>query len=61
MQFALSILVSCGFGTPFPWSEPPIAKDGSMSIQEALRINTVTGNIRLIFPDWVRHWVPIKL
>ncbi|KAK0452607.1 cytochrome P450 [Armillaria borealis] len=52
MLLTLSVIAVCGFGFSIAWDEPEISEDGSMSVQEALRI--VTDNSALAFaPKWV--------
>jgi len=54
-QLALLIIAKCGFGFSFEWSAPPIGPDGTMSIQEALRILADSYIVGLLAPDWVRY------
>jgi len=50
---ALLIIAKCGFGLSFNWSTPPTAPDGSMSVQEAIRIVATTTNLALFVPKWL--------
>ena len=54
IQLALLMIGRCGFGFPFNWSAPARAPDGSMSIQEALRVVGDTYMIATILPKWVQ-------
>ncbi|KAF8068990.1 cytochrome P450 [Lyophyllum atratum] len=54
-KLALLIIAKCGFGFSFEWSAPPIGPDGTMSIQEALRILADSYIVGLMAPDWVRY------
>lgn len=57
-KLTLSVIAVCGFGFSVAWDEPEISEDGSMSVQEALRI--VTDNSALAFaPKWVKN-LPFK-
>ncbi|KAF9448129.1 cytochrome P450 [Macrolepiota fuliginosa MF-IS2] len=58
-KFALFIIGKCGFGFPFVWSEPPTAPDGTMTIQEALRLTTDAFLTMIMVPKWVFK-LPIK-
>ena len=51
-QFALSIIARCGFGLPFSWDEPIVEKDGSMSLQESLRLVSENNLARTSAPKW---------
>ncbi|KAG6828824.1 hypothetical protein H0H92_006649 [Tricholoma furcatifolium] len=53
-KMALLIIAKCGFGFPVDWSAPPTDPDGTMSIQEALRVVADSYIISLMAPDWVR-------
>ncbi|KAL0960014.1 hypothetical protein HGRIS_011664 [Hohenbuehelia grisea] len=58
-KVALLVIGSCAFGFPFTWSEPGIAPDGSMPVQEAIRIVTETHMFKIAAPKWA--WkLPIK-
>ncbi|EJD08594.1 cytochrome P450 [Fomitiporia mediterranea MF3/22] len=58
-KLALLIIASCGFGLPFSWDEPPTGSDGSMSLQEALRVASEYNLARTSAPKW--FWkLPIK-
>ncbi|KAF8649606.1 hypothetical protein AX16_005697 [Volvariella volvacea WC 439] len=59
-KLALLIIGKCGFGFPFDWQEPPTALDGTMSIQEALRIVADTVMIAVGVPQWVQS-LPLKI
>ncbi|RDB29811.1 hypothetical protein Hypma_014185 [Hypsizygus marmoreus] len=52
-KLAFLILGKCGFGFSFNWSEPPTAPDGSMSVQEALRIVADSHMLALFAPKWL--------
>ncbi|KDR80361.1 hypothetical protein GALMADRAFT_242750 [Galerina marginata CBS 339.88] len=58
-KFALLIIGRCGFGFSFDWFAPPKSADGSMSVQEALRIVADTHMIAIFAPKWVQN-LPIK-
>ncbi|KXN80680.1 Cytochrome P450 4d8, partial [Leucoagaricus sp. SymC.cos] len=51
-QYTLFIIGKCAFGLPFTWSEPPTAPDGTMSLQEALRLSNETFLTRVLTPKW---------
>ncbi|PAV19758.1 cytochrome P450 [Pyrrhoderma noxium] len=51
-KFALSIIARCGFGLPFSWDEPIVEKDGSMSLQESLRLVSENNLARTSAPKW---------
>ncbi|KAF8649628.1 hypothetical protein AX16_005717 [Volvariella volvacea WC 439] len=53
-KLALLIIGKCGFGFPFDWQEPPTALDGTISVQEALRIVADTTTIVLAAPKTIR-------
>ncbi|KAH8110759.1 cytochrome P450 [Phellopilus nigrolimitatus] len=57
-KLALFIIASCGFGLPFTWDEPPIVKDGAMSIQESLRLVSEANLARTSAPKLL-WWLPI--
>ncbi|KAF9467919.1 cytochrome P450 [Collybia nuda] len=52
-KLALLIIGKCGFGFSFNWTTPPKAPDGSMSVQEALRIVADTYMWSIAAPKWV--------
>ncbi|KAG5646389.1 hypothetical protein DXG03_003712 [Asterophora parasitica] len=54
-KLALLVISRCGFGLPFDWAAPPVAPDGKMSVQEALRVLTKSHIVALLMPDWVRY------
>lgn len=58
-KLALLIIGRCGFGFSFNWSAPARAPDGSMSIQEALRVVGDTHMIAILLPKWVQK-LPFK-
>ncbi|PPQ91914.1 hypothetical protein CVT25_001285 [Psilocybe cyanescens] len=58
-KLALLIIGKCGFGFSFNWFSPPRSKDGSLSIQEALRIVTDSHMIAVFLPQWIQN-LPIK-
>ncbi|KAF9544260.1 cytochrome P450 [Agrocybe pediades] len=58
-KLALLIIGKCGFGFPFDWATPPISEDGTMSMQEALRIISDTNTYALFLPKWT-HGLPFK-
>ncbi|KAJ8517940.1 hypothetical protein ONZ45_g4933 [Pleurotus djamor] len=58
-KLALLVLGHCAFGFPFKWSSPARLSDGSMSVQEALRIVTDTNLFAISAPKWVRK-LPVK-
>ncbi|KIK06373.1 hypothetical protein K443DRAFT_674356 [Laccaria amethystina LaAM-08-1] len=53
-KLALLMIGRCGFGFSFNWSAPARAPDGSMSLQEALRVVGDTHMIAIILPKWVQ-------
>ncbi|KAG6901989.1 hypothetical protein C0995_005948 [Termitomyces sp. Mi166 len=52
-KLALLIIGKCGFGFSFNWSAPPTAPDGSMSVQEALRIVADSHMLAIAAPKWL--------
>lgn len=52
-KLALLILARCGFGLPFNWSAPPTGPNGSMTIQEAIRIVADTTPLAIFLPKWL--------
>lgn len=52
-KLALLIIGKCGFGFSFNWTAPPTAPDGSMSVQESLRIVADTYMWNITAPKWV--------
>ncbi|KAG6917128.1 hypothetical protein DXG01_003794 [Tephrocybe rancida] len=52
-KLALLIIGKCGFGFSFNWSAPPTAPDGSMSVQEALRIVADSSMLAIAAPKWL--------
>lgn len=62
-QFALLIIMSCGFGIPTLWNEPPRAIKGddeeSLSVQEAMQIVSETTLLMSSAPKWI-WYLPIK-
>ncbi|KAG6850123.1 hypothetical protein H0H93_000745 [Arthromyces matolae] len=50
---ALLIIGKCGFGFSFDWTAPPTAPDGSMPIQEALRIVADSNVLMIAAPKWL--------
>ncbi|KAG5641736.1 hypothetical protein DXG03_004308 [Asterophora parasitica] len=52
-KLALLIIGRCGFGFSFNWEAPPTAPDGSMSIQEALRIVADSHMLAIAAPKWL--------
>ncbi|TFK38021.1 cytochrome P450 [Crucibulum laeve] len=58
-KLALLIIGRCGFGFSFDWSAPPTAPDGSMSVQEALRVVADSYMISTMTPKWVQN-LPFK-
>jgi len=55
IQLALLMIGRCGFGFSFNWSTPARAPDGSMSLQEALRVVGDTHMIAIVLPKWVQR------
>ncbi|KAG6828823.1 hypothetical protein H0H92_006648 [Tricholoma furcatifolium] len=55
-KMALLIVAKCGFQVGFSvdWSAPPTDPDGTISIQEALRVDTDSYVLSLMVPNWVR-------
>ncbi|KAF5356947.1 hypothetical protein D9756_006377 [Leucocoprinus leucothites] len=51
-KFALFIIGKCAFGLSFKWSEPPTGPDGTLSLQEALRLTTDTFLTMILTPKW---------
>ncbi|KAF8333794.1 cytochrome P450 [Amanita rubescens] len=51
-KFALLVIEVCGFGVPFKWAEPPKANDGSIPLQEAIRVVGENSPL-LIFAFWL--------
>lgn len=58
-KLALLIIGRCGFGFDFTWFDPPKNADGTMTIQETLRIVTSTHLQAIILPEWIRK-LPFK-
>ncbi|KAH9478750.1 Cytochrome P450 monooxygenase 124 [Psilocybe cubensis] len=58
-KLALLIIGKCGFGFSFDWSSPPRSEDGSLSIQEALRIVADSHMIATFLPKWIQN-LPTK-
>ena len=58
-KLALFVISGCGFGLPGDWNEAPASKDGSMSLQEALRLTSEWNFMRTMAPKWVWR-LPIK-
>ncbi|KAG5634315.1 hypothetical protein H0H81_002432 [Sphagnurus paluster] len=54
-KMALLIIARCGFGFSFDWTAPPMGPDGTMSVQESLRILADSSIVSLMAPDWVRY------
>lgn len=52
-KLALLIIGKCGFGFSFNWTAPPSAPDGSMSVQEALRIVADSHMLVISAPKWL--------
>ncbi|KAG6829040.1 hypothetical protein H0H87_012773, partial [Tephrocybe sp. NHM501043] len=52
-KLALLIIGKCGFGFSFNWTAPPTAPDGSLSVQEALRIVADTHMLAIAVPKWI--------
>ncbi|KAG5634271.1 hypothetical protein H0H81_002585, partial [Sphagnurus paluster] len=52
-KLALLIIGRCGFGFSFNWEAPPTAPDGSMSVQEALRVVADTHMLMIFAPKWI--------
>ncbi|KAJ6488028.1 cytochrome P450 [Mycena sanguinolenta] len=59
-KVAFLVISTCGFGFPSTWETSPQAADGSMPIQEALRIVAETSNLFMIIPEWFR-FLPISV
>ncbi|KAK0458099.1 uncharacterized protein EV420DRAFT_1643436 [Desarmillaria tabescens] len=57
-KLALSVIGVCGFSFPLTWNEHEISEDGSMSIQQALRIVADTASLSFA-PRWVKN-LPFK-
>ncbi|KAF4583601.1 hypothetical protein EYR38_002356 [Pleurotus pulmonarius] len=58
-KLALHVLGRCAFGFPVNWSTPATLPNGSMSLNEALRIVTDTAIFAVCFPSWV-YKLPVK-
>ncbi|KAG5638340.1 hypothetical protein H0H81_000583 [Sphagnurus paluster] len=54
-KLALLVVARCGFGLSFDWSAPPMGPDGTMSVQESLRVLADSYMLGLMAPDWVRN------
>ncbi|GLB42270.1 putative cytochrome P450 [Lyophyllum shimeji] len=52
-KLALLIIGKCGFGFSFNWTAPPTAPDGTMSVQEALRIVADSHMLAIFAPKWL--------
>ncbi|KAF8882453.1 cytochrome P450 [Infundibulicybe gibba] len=52
-KLALLVIGKCGFGFNFDWSAPPKGPDGSMSVQESLRIVADANLLSTVVPKWV--------
>lgn len=50
--FALLVISTCGFGLPFKWIEPPIAEEGTMTIQQALQMINDRNTALTALPEW---------
>ncbi|KAF7344593.1 hypothetical protein MSAN_01941400 [Mycena sanguinolenta] len=57
-KLAFLLISTCGFGFPSTWEDSPQTADGSMPIQEALKIVAETSSLFLFFPKWLR-FLPI--
>ncbi|KAJ7485346.1 cytochrome P450 [Mycena latifolia] len=58
-KFTFLIISTCGFGFPATWDTPPKTADGSMPIQEALKLVAETHLIVLVVPKFLMH-LPIQ-
>ncbi|TFY70798.1 hypothetical protein EVG20_g2210 [Dentipellis fragilis] len=58
-KLALFVISSCGFGWNFRWDEPPVNEDGSLTIQEALKIATDHTIMWLAAPKWLYKVSPV--
>ncbi|KAF9010234.1 cytochrome P450 [Cyathus striatus] len=54
-KLAFLIIGKCGFGFSFNWAEPPSSPDGSMSIQEALRVVADDHMLAIFLPNWIKR------
>ncbi|KAJ2933974.1 hypothetical protein H1R20_g3143, partial [Candolleomyces eurysporus] len=57
-QVALLVISTCGFGLPFNWEEPPVASDGSMTVQQALSVTNERTLAVTNLPRWT-HKLPL--
>ncbi|KAF7316337.1 hypothetical protein MIND_00152500 [Mycena indigotica] len=53
LKFAFLVIINCGFGFPSTWAVPPSSKDGTMPIQEALRLVIEHNMLLLFLPKWI--------
>jgi len=60
-KLALLVIGTCGFGFSFNWGAPPKSSDGSMSVQEALRIVADTHMLAISLPKWAWYLPIAKL
>ncbi|CAA7270196.1 unnamed protein product [Cyclocybe aegerita] len=58
-KLALLIIAKCGFGFSFNWEDPPRAADGTMTVQEALRIVADHHMLMIFLPKWIQN-LPFK-
>ncbi|KAG6828737.1 hypothetical protein H0H93_014767, partial [Arthromyces matolae] len=54
-KMALLVIAKCGFGLTYNWSSPPTGPDGTITVQEALRVLVDSFIISLIIPEWMRN------
>jgi hypothetical protein len=52
IKITLLVMASAGYGLPFSWDDPPVAEDGSMSVQQAISIVSGRSSIGVILPKW---------
>ena len=59
LKIALLVMASAGFGFPFSWDAPPVAEDGSMSVQQAMTVLSSYSTLGALLPKWAWN-LPIQ-
>jgi hypothetical protein len=60
LKIALLVMASAGFGFPFSWDAPPVAEDGSMSVQQAMTLLSSYATFGALLPKWAWN-LPIQV
>ncbi|KAJ7634807.1 cytochrome P450 [Roridomyces roridus] len=60
LKLAFLIISSCGFGIPCFWADPPKSADGSMTMQETLKLVTDSHMLPHLIPSWLMPFLPIS-